>query len=99
MAKYRSKTWWIKNTLKLRKGEESFDTINYIEDIKANNRDIKTFIFSNLYLIWLNNLTPERNLSIGYNTIEDFSEWEFESKIKRTTKSIFLKSKSSNQRF
>ncbi len=37
--------WWIKNTLKLRKGEESFDTINYIQDIKANNGDIKIFIF------------------------------------------------------
>ena len=41
----------IKNTLKLRKGEESFDTINYIEDSKANNGDIRTFIFSNLHLI------------------------------------------------
>ncbi len=39
----------IKNTLKLRKGEESFDTINYIEDSKANNGDIRTF--SNLHLI------------------------------------------------
>ena len=38
----------IKNTLKLRRGEESFDTINYIEDSKANNGDIGTFIFSNL---------------------------------------------------
>ena len=39
----------IKNTLKLRKGEESLDTINYIEDSKANNGDIRTF--SNLHLI------------------------------------------------
>ena len=38
--------WWIKNTL--RKGEESFDKINYIEDSKANNGDIRTFIFSKL---------------------------------------------------
>ena len=89
----------IKNTLKLRRGEESFDTINYIEDSKANNGDIGTFIFSNLRLIWINNQTPERNLSIGYDTIEDFSEREFESKIKGTTKAIFLKCKSGNQRF
>ena len=41
--------------------------------------------------------TNQRNLS--YDTIEDFSEWEFESKIKGTTKSIFLKCKSGNQRF
>ena len=39
----------IKNTLKLRKEEESFDTINQIEDSKANNGDIRTF--SNLHLI------------------------------------------------
>ncbi len=38
----------IENTLKLRKGEESFDTINYLEHSKANNGDIGTFIFSNL---------------------------------------------------
>ena len=39
--------WWIKNTLKLRQEEESYDTINYIKDSKANNRDIGTFTFSN----------------------------------------------------
>ena len=88
-----------KKYIKIRKEEESFDTINYIEDSKANNGDIGTFIFSNLRLIWINNQTPERNLSIGYDTIEDFSEWEFESKIKGTTKATFLKCKSGNQIF
>ena len=36
--------WWIKNTL--RKEEESFDKINYIEDWKANNGDIYIFKFT-----------------------------------------------------
>ena len=61
----------IKNTLKLRKGEEYFDTINYIEDSKANNGDIGTFIFSKLKFN-LDKQTNQRNLS--YDTIEDFKE-------------------------
>ena len=88
-----------KHTLMLRKGEESFDTINHIEDSRANNGDIGTFIFTNLRLIWLNNSAPERNLSIGFDTIEELTEKEYESKIKGTTKAIFLKCKSGSQRF
>ena len=88
-----------KQTLMLRKGEESFDTINHIEDSRANNGDIGTFIFTNLRLIWLNNSAPERNLSIGFDTIEELTEKENESKIKGTTKAIFLKCKSGTQRF
>ncbi len=44
-GKIKCKIWWIKNTLKLRKGEEYFDTINYIEDRKANNGDIEHLYF------------------------------------------------------
>jgi len=88
-----------KQTLMLRKGEESFDTINHIEDSRANNGEIGTFIFTNLRLIWLNNSAPERNLSIGYDTIEELTEKEYESKIKGNTKAIFIKSKSGSQRY
>ena len=30
-------------------------------------------------------------MKLSYDTIEDFSEWEFESKIKGTKKATFLK--------
>ena len=81
-----------KNYIKIKISRRYFDTINYIEEKQI----IEIFIFSNLHFIWTNKLTRKK-FKLWYN--RRFLEWEFESKIKGTTKSIFLKYKNGNQRF
>ena len=80
--------------LKLRKGEESLDTITNIEDSKSPCGDIGTFVFTNLRLIWYCNTNIGLNFSIGYDCISDFKEQAFTSKITGETTALSIKCRS-----
>lgn len=88
-----------KNEIKLRKGEEALDTIANVEDLKGNNGEIGTFIFTNLRLIWYCNNNISLNLSIGYDCIIEYKEQAFTSKITGETTALCIKCRSKNTRF
>ena len=79
-----------KSELNLRKGEETYESMSMIEDVKGNG-EIGSFLFTNLRLIWYNNKNPKANLSIGYDCISEINNKFFDSKLTGQTDVLVMK--------
>lgn len=69
-----------KNELNLSKGEESYESMSMIENVKGDG-EIGSFLFTNLRLIWYNNKNPKINLSIGYDCISEINNVYTDTKL------------------
>ncbi|CAF1022981.1 unnamed protein product [Rotaria sp. Silwood1] len=87
------------NDLKCRSGEFIIDTLSSVEDTKGNNGDKGKLTISNIRLIWHSHASPRVNLSIGLYSIVTITVRNAKSKLRGSTESLYLLTKSGSSRY
>ncbi|CAF0911055.1 unnamed protein product [Adineta ricciae] len=87
------------NDIKCRSGEFIIDTLSSVEDTKGNNGDKGKLIITNIRLIWHSHSSTRTNLSIGLHALVTITARNAKSKLRGSTESVYLLTKSGSSRY
>ncbi|CAF1013263.1 unnamed protein product [Adineta steineri] len=87
------------NDIKCRSGEFIIDTLSSVEDTKGNNGDKGKLTITNIRLIWHSHASARINLSIGLYCIVTITVRNAKSKLRGSTESLYLLTKSGSSRY
>eukprot|EP00048_Salpingoeca_helianthica_P020034 m.4463 g.4463 ORF g.4463 m.4463 type:complete len:346 (+) comp4321_c0_seq2:1850-2887(+) len=85
--------------LELVPGEVLIDSLGDVEDTKGNNGDHGHLYVTNLRLMWDSVKRPQINLSIGYAAIINISVRTAESRLRGSSKALFILCKAKDTRY
>lgn len=86
------------NQLRTRAGENRIETLDFIEDTKANMGSPGRMIITNLRLIW-HSTVSKANLSIGYNCVVGLNVKRRKSTLQGLNEALYVLAKGRNTRY